>query len=170
MLPTSLFKIVLKIFGLFLIMDILNLLLKVIAELVSIIALAENNIDVWQIVILVIYLAIYLVLCYITLFKTESIIKILKLDSGFNQEFFQLNFSSGWVLNVALIAVAGLVLFTEIPNLFRYSLRFYQDRQMGTLIAESDNTHLIVSAVKIVIGFLIIGERKRIIDLLVKDK
>ena len=68
------------------------------------------------------------------------------------------------IIPIAAWGFAAFLLIYEIPNIFHwFYIRFYADRLS---FPPSDNAGygaLIISSAKIIIGFLLVGERKRII-------
>ncbi len=109
-------------------------------------------------------IAFYIFIIYQLLFKANNIVDKLKLDKGFNQEEFSFNISSSLVLTIALIVIGGVILTNEIPNLCRNIFSYFQEKSLTHGIAKPNYSYIIISATKIIIGLLIIGERKRIVE------
>jgi hypothetical protein len=109
-------------------------------------------------------LAFYIFIIYQLLFKTNGIINKLKLDKGFNQEEFSFNLSESMVLTVALIVIGGVILTDEIPTLCRNIFSYFQEKSLTHGMTKPNYSYIIISAVKVIIGFLIIGERPRIVE------
>ena len=95
--------------------------------------------------------------------KTNSIIDLLKLDRGFNQEEFLFNISMNRVLMIALIILGGIILFDEIPSFFRNVYSYFQEKSFTQGATKENYSYIITSVVKIVLALLIIGERHRIV-------
>ncbi|MEO8117022.1 MAG: hypothetical protein ABI653_05180 [Bacteroidota bacterium] len=93
-------------------------------------------------------------------------IKTFKLTQEFDEEMFSFQISTTSIIQISLIVIGGVILIEEIPNVCR--LLYF-------LVSEKDIAHqfyagIIVSAVKIIIALLLIGERKRIVGFMEKKK
>ena len=86
----------------------------------------------------------------------------------FNQEEFSFNISISKALIIAIFIIAGLILINEIPNLFKQLFLYYQKKQMTHATTKGDFSYIILSAVKVIIALLLIGERKKIVDFIDK--
>ena len=176
MTPRNLFNIILKIFGLFFLREIVF----IIPQLISSISYytkyetfgdAKFSSDSFLILILnLVSIAFYFFIIYLLLFKTNKIIDKLKLDQGFNQEEFSFDISTSLVLTIALMVTGGVILTNEIPNLCKNIVSYFQDKSLTHGITRPNYSHIIISAVKIVIGLLLFGERKRIVEFVEKRK
>ena len=168
MTPKSLFNIIIKIFGLFFLREIVNTIPQLISSLwyfTKADTLAEG---LWTFIYTAVVLAFYTFLVFKLLFRTNYFLDKLKLDQGFIQDEFSINISSSKVLTIALLVTAGVILTNEIPNLCRHIFSFFQEKRMTHGMTKPDFSYSIISAVKIIIGLLLIGERNRIIDFVEK--
>lgn len=172
MTPRSLFNIILKIFGLFFLKETIYSVSQLFSAITYYVNFENPNGGVLTIVLTLFVLAFYIFLIIQLLFKTNNFIDKLKLDRGFDehefsfdrQDKFSINISSALVLRIALIVLGGVILTDEIPYFCR---NIYLDVFENSSIedsTESRASYTILSAVKIIIGLLIIGERKRIIN------
>lgn len=172
MTPRSLFNIILKIFGLFFLRETINAVSQLFSAITYYVNFDNPNGGALTIVLTLFVLAFYFVLIIQLLFKTNSFIDKLKLDRGFDehefsfdrQDKFSINISTALVLRISLIVIGGVLLTEEIPNFCRNIYLFLVENKSIQDCTESSACHAILSAVKIIIGLLIIGERKRIID------
>jgi hypothetical protein len=172
MTPRSLFNIILKIFGLLFLREIANVIGEIFSAITVFFTMDNGAGGILTILFTFLVLAFYVFLVFQLLFKANLIIDKLKLADGFNehefsfdkQEKFSINISQALILRIALIVIGGVILAEEIPNFCR-SMYFYlgENHNMRDYI-NSSSSNAILSAVKIVIGLLIIGERTRIID------
>lgn len=110
-----------------------------------------------------IVLAFYAFIIFQLLFRTNSVLDKLKLGQGFNQEEFSFHISTSLVLTIALIVTGGVILINEMPDLCRQLFTYFQEKRLTHGMANPDFSYSVVAAVKILIGLLIIGERKRIV-------
>jgi hypothetical protein len=165
MTPKSLFNIILKIVGIFFIINII----EIAGELISTIAFMsspdsfdpKSNIFIFSGSIVI--LAIYIFITYQLLFNTKNILNKLKLDRGFTEEQFSFNISEGSILRIALIVIAGVILINEIPNFCNAVYQYIQQKIIQSHSGTKPSvSYLILHGVKIVLALLILGERRRI--------
>jgi hypothetical protein len=102
---------------------------------------------------------------YELFFKTNVILDKLKLDKGFTQDQFSFELPKSSTLTVALIIIGGIILTNEIPNLCK---ALYQYIQQKTILRytekQPDLSYAVMTGAKIILGLLILGERKRIVE------
>lgn len=169
MTAKSLFKIILKIFGLFFLREIVSttiILLSSIPYFTTSDAFGGSRVsgmDVLPFIVNLLALAIYVAIMYLLLFKTNQIIDKLNLDEGFIEKEFSFNLSTSLILAIALIVIGGVILVNEIPNFCRGIFSYFQEKSVTRGMTKPNYSYIVLSAVKILLGLLIIGERKRII-------
>lgn len=166
MTPKNLFNIILKIFGLFFLRDLIQIIAQSASAIIFISQSGNSNGNILEFSVLIAQIILYVFLVFIFLCKTNSLIKILKLTQGFDQEILSFHISPSWVMEISLIVIAGVILIEEIPNAFR---------QLYFFVSQYEHAHdfysgIIVSAVEIIIALLLIGERKRIVGFMEKKK
>ena len=169
MTPKSLFNIILKIFGLFFLKEMALIIPGFISLIEFYISTPNpgewqsNSIGILPIIMTLITLAFYVFILYQVLFNSNKIIDILKLDKGFDQKEFSFNISSSLILTIVLIVIGGVILMNEVPNFFRNVFSYFQEKNLTRGSAKPDFSYIIISGVKIIIGLLFIGERKRFV-------
>lgn len=176
MTPRSLFNIIIKVFALFFLREIINLATQLFSEITYLTSFDNPPGTILPLVLTVLLLVFYVFLIFQLLFKTNYFIDKLKLDQGFDEhEFsfdtqnkFSINISTTSVLTIALIVIGGVTLINEIPNFFRSIYLYLGEERSFRDGTKSNATYAIVSATKIIIGLLIIGERNRIIEFVEK--
>jgi hypothetical protein len=168
MTPRNLFNIILKIFGLFFLREIVLVIPQLASSIYitsdSLFQYGDSDTGLLSLIVTLLIIAFYAMLMYLLLFKTNSILDKLQLDKGFNQEEFSFNISRTDILTIALIVIGGVILVDEIPNLCRSLFAYFQQRALTRGITKLNYSYIIVAAVKVICGFLIIGERKRIVE------
>ncbi len=170
MTPRNLFNIILKIFGLFFLREIV----LIIPQLISSISYftksdtygnGQFSSDGLSILILTLLsIAFYFFIIYQLIFNTNKIVDTLKLDQGFNQAEFSFNISMSFVLTIALIVIGGVILTNEIPNLCKSIFAYFQEKTLTHGMTKPNYSYIIISTIKIIIGLLLLGERKRIVE------
>lgn len=164
MSPKSLFNIVLKIFGLFLLGDFLN----VISQFISTIPFfSMNDAEIGSSGFLaslvgLSLIAIYIIIAYLLLFKTNYLVEKLKLDKGFSQQQFSFDLSREQILLIALIVLGGIILVNEIPGVCRTIFNYFEEKRTFHVV-KPVSSYLIIPVIKILFALLLIGERKRIV-------
>jgi len=164
MTPGSLFNIILKIFGLFFLREIVNTIPQLVSSLLYFTKSNGAGEGIFVFIVTLVILAFYGIVAYQLLFKTNLILDKLKLDKGFNQEEFNFNLSTSMILTIAIIVTGAVILTNEIPNLCKQVFSYFQEKRSTNGMTKPDFSYSIISAVKIIIGLLLIGERKRIAE------
>lgn len=164
MTPRSLFNIILKILGIFFIKDIL----ATIPQLLSIFLYLKDpdsaNEVVWTLVMTLLILAVYVLVSYYLVFKSEFIIDKLKLDKGFNQEIIPLNIHRSTILSISVIVIGGLLVANEIPNLCRQLFSYFQEKRITHGQTNPSISYSVLATAKIVVGLLLIGYQRQIVN------
>lgn len=163
MTPRSLFNIILKIFGLFFLREMVNTVPQLISSFLYFTRADSMENGLLTFIFTAIVLAFYAFIIFQLLFRTNSVLDKLKLGQGFNQEEFSFHISTSLVLTITLIVTGGVILINEIPDLCRQLFTYFQEKRLTHGMANPDFSYSIIAAVKILIGLLIIGERKRIV-------
>ena len=166
----DLFNVILKVFGLFIIKDILATLPYLISPILQLIQGDEFKDVLGMLIISLLILAIYFSIAYALLFKTNSLLNFLKLEPEFMEDRLAFEISTKNIMTVAIIILGGYILIDEIPNFCNYIFKYYEQSQISFSTTKPGISNLIISGVKILIAFLIIGERKRIILYAQKDE
>lgn len=175
MTPRSLFIVILKIFGLLFLREIVYSIPQLISSFSFYIDPDKFNNNQFSnaglaLVLIAATILFYGSIIYLLLFKTNILINKFKLDKGFNQEEFSFNISSTLVLKICIIVLGGIILADQIPNFCRNVFSYYQENSLTHRMSKPSYSYIIISAVKIVIGFLIIGEREMILKLVQKKQ
>ncbi len=166
MTPKNLFNIILKIFGLFFLRDLIQIFTQSASAIIFSSQLVDSPGNFMEFTVLLAQIILYIFLVFIFLFKTNYLIKKFKLTQDFDQEIFSFQISASSVLQISLIVIGGVILIEEIPNVCRLLYFLVSEKE----IAHQFYAGIIVSAVKIIIALLLIGERKRIVGFMEKRK
>ena len=158
------FNIVLKIFGLFFLIEILNTVPQLISTLIMMFTDEEVYKGLFVFLGAFVVLTFYVVLTYQLIFKTPRIIDKLKLDQDFNEQRFDFKIPKAEVLTISLIVIAGIILVNQIPILVKEIFEIIQIRRFTFGDNKIDYGYCVIAAVKIVIAALLLGERVRIVD------
>lgn len=169
MTPISLFNVVLKIIGIFLIKDLLIFL----PQLLSLFfysnadsSFSNNQSEnIGYIIIDVLSATVYILIIYLLIFRTQILIDKLKLDKGFDQNFIPLNLHRSAILSISTIVIGGLILINEIPNLINQIHFYFEQRTISNgKVGFSASSYLVLAAIKVFIGLILIIYQKVIVN------
>jgi membrane-anchored glycerophosphoryl diester phosphodiesterase (GDPDase) len=162
------FRILIKIFGLYL------LILVLFSAIASNISLLVYQIDTSFFLAVLAVLASILIsvgLFLALIFKPDYIIDILKLDKGFDEEQINLgNLTSESIFKFSIIVIGGFLIIDNVPSLLFDIVNAFKLKATFTNIEgrNVDYFQITVAVINIVIGFLFITNYKSITNFLTK--
>jgi hypothetical protein len=114
-------------------------------------------------------ITIFIFILYLFVFRTEWLIRKLKLEKGFAEERLELNLQQSSVLSIAIIVIGGIMLVESLPDFCRHVFMFYQennqfkDSPSGASILfyglKALAGYLLMTNSRFVVGFIKKGER-----------
>jgi hypothetical protein len=164
--PSSLFNLILKIIGLFFIRDILESLSHTLSVLVYMPQYSSASEATYNLAVSLPPLVLYTLLVWLFIFKSDSLVNLLKLDKNFPQSHVDIRLERKTVLTAAVIIAGGWLLVNEIPEFFRHVIYYYQERKMYVRMTRPDVSYIVMSAIKIAIGFFLIVFHKPIVEVI----
>lgn len=126
----------------------------------------ENLIAVW--IITLGTLAVYLLVTGFFLFKTEWIVRVLKLDQKFTENRIDVNIPYKSALSIAVIVVGALIFVEAIPRLCSSIYEFVKQKEL--IKDYSGTSWLIFYFLEALSGYLIMTNSKTIIKFIDKQK
>ena len=166
----SLLNLILKILGLFFIKDFLTLIPQLLSAILYL-TNSESRIEgIWTLLTTLLILLVYWFVCYYLIFKPELIIDQLKLDKGFNQEPIPLNIHRSTILSISIIVIGGYLIVDEIPNFCRQLFFYFQEKRMTYGQTYPSAAYLVVSGIKIIIGFFLMTGQNKIVNLVERQR
>jgi hypothetical protein len=165
MTPRSLFTIVIKILGIFFFKNIIETIPQFISTAMTI--SSSDSVEGASYIFLgtTVILAFYIFASFVLLARTDKIVNMFKLAEGFEQGTFSFDMPISSILNISLIILGGLILTNEIPNLCRALYSYVVERNLLKYDQRRpDISYSVLIAAKIILGLLLLGERKRIIS------
>lgn len=170
MTPRSFFIITLRVLAIFLLANLLVGISDILASTWSMFEFGTSR-ALLLFFFSLIKAVVILATGYWLLFKTEKIIDSFGLDRGFKESHLQFTLSMTSTLQIALIVAGAILLLLEIPRLFenvhvlwvQYSIVYFERGEISW-------SPITISLVRIILALLIIGERKRICQFLVKEQ
>lgn len=164
MTPRSLFNIILKVLGILLIKDALVVLPQLFSVFYIIVQPGGVTEGIFMLLTVLATLLIYWFIFYYLVFKSELIIDQLHLDKGFTEESFSMQLHRSSILTIACIVIGGLLIVDGIPQLCRDIASFFQEKRLTHGLTDPSTIQMIVSSVKVIIGLLLIGSRRQVVN------
>jgi hypothetical protein len=165
MKSSDFFNVVLKIFGLFFLRELINSFALLISSFFYLFNADDFKENLFLFFSTILVFTFYSILTYWIIFKTNRIIRLLKLDKDFNDKIFELKFPKNEVLLIALIVTSGVILIIEIPYLCKSLFLYFQEKKVTMGQSKPNYGHIIISVVKIILASLLVGERAKLISL-----
>ena len=117
-------------------------------------------------ILLLVSAAVFIIILWLFVFKSEWIINKLKLDKGFSDEKIDLNLKLNTALTIAIIVIGGLMFVDALPQLLR---NIYSGFQQNDLVRKDPVTALIILyLIKTIIGYLLMTNSRIIIGFITK--
>lgn len=145
------FVLVLKIFGLYsLTTSLFSVLPANIAHLLT--GFTPLSL-IWTLIVVVIVAGLFILL----VFKAANVVELLKLDRGFDDERIDLgNLRNADIVKLACFFIGGLLILDNIPPFLSYTLFSFKRSFAGLTTDRFENFSWAISALKIVIGYLLV--------------
>ena len=160
MLIKTFWKIIIKIIGLWLLFNSVSIIL----QFLSYFSLSRDPLSaevyiLYYLIVFSIICLIYLILIRILLFKTDWLIKKLKLENNFTEDRIDLNLKSTTIISISVIIIGGLIFVENLPKLCS---RLYYFSTQNSDIEIIEKGFLIPDIINIIIGILLITKVKEI--------
>jgi hypothetical protein len=187
MTPRTLWTIILKIFGIYLVLQLyypltqlISLVLEVINHQLSnkipafgtgITLQYDDNIQAFGFAFFSISIYLFMIIAF--LFRTGWLIHALKLDSSIKEEKLELNIHRSTVLTIAILLSGILLLVDSLPQLSKELYGYYQYQKMSELGRFADysrTSYIIVELVKLFISIFMIGANRPIVNFIERKR
>ncbi len=141
----------LKVFGLF------SAIAALFSSLPSYLSFAIASFDwislFWVSVASIVVIGLFLLL----IFKSENIVSILKLDSGFDTDHIDFgNLKAVDLIKIGTFVVGGFLILDNIPTFLGHTLYAFKGEQMGLESTPRDNLMWTMSGLNLIIGYILI--------------
>jgi hypothetical protein len=150
MTKRDLFILALKLFGVF------SIISGIFTTLPGNASIILTNFDLISIILIVGILVVYIGLFVLLILKAGYLVDKLRLPKGFDEERIDLgNLDSPAIIKISLMIIGGLLFINNIPIFLSYLVYSFKAEQIGIT---SNNDYLFklgVSAINIIIGYLI---------------
>ena len=159
MTPRSLWTILIKVFGLFVLAESLTLFPSLV-NMAHSVSTFSGEVDYTAYSSVIIGIGIYVATVWLTLFKSDLIIDKLSLDQHFKEEKLDINLKASTVIQIAIILFGGLMVLDSLPSFFRHAFEVYQQKMV---FRQSPTFEwLLYHFVVIVFGYLLITNSGRL--------
>jgi hypothetical protein len=164
----TLFNIILKILGIFFLKDMIASVVQLGFFTVMMrkqYSAGESHDSVKEFSLIFIIIVIYAFFAWLLILKSDWLIRVLRIEKGFDQAIIPLNAHRSTILSIAIIVIGGYMVAEEIPNLCRQLVSYYREKQAYT-VSTINISYSISSGIKIVIGLLLMGLQRPIVNLI----
>ncbi len=162
----DLFIIILKVFGIYLIKDVLLSIPPVLNSFLQMFEVS-GAMAFFSLIVSLLFLGLHGVIVYLLLFKTSFLISKLNLTSELSDEPLVVNLHRSSVYTIAIIVSGILVLTFAIPNLVKevYFLYEYSDSRKRLFAPTPyEYNRLITAIAEVIIGLLFLGNQSTIVN------
>ena len=174
MAPRSLFALIIKIIGIYLVIGgivAIPQMLTAFHSFTSQVSYADSK-DVFAIALfLIITVAIYISIMRYCLFRTEWLIDKLHLDKGFTEEKLELNIHRSTVLQIAVIVVGCIMVIDNLPLLCREIFVYFQTSMPNIGFKENPSSKFIViDFAKFFIGLFLMTSSRLVVNFIERKR
>jgi hypothetical protein len=153
MTKRDLFIIILKIIGLRLLLTFFTAVLPFIVQI------GYATWETRMVLTLAFEIVIYVAFALVLLFKSSAILRIFKLDKGFEDDRIDLGqLGVKDLFKVASIVVGGLLIVEQVSLFLTYSYKAFHMSQIGWDEDSDNSINWILCGINLVIGFLLITQ------------
>ena len=100
-------------------------------------------------------------------FYADTVVQLLKLDRNFDDDRVEIgNLNLNNILILAVVIIGGFLILDNIAALASRSFYMFQKLQMGISISYFDKTSLVISAINVIIGYILITNYKSVAKIL----
>ncbi|MEO6719285.1 MAG: hypothetical protein ABIN67_02925 [Ferruginibacter sp.] len=157
----SLFSIILKVIGIFFIKNVV----EIIPQIISIFFYLNSETygeAIWMLISSGVTLGAYLIIINYLLFRTETVISKLNLESELENETITFKLHRSAILSISIIIIGGLLLAEEIPNFCKEMILYFQVNRINYRQTDVTLSKSVLAGAKILIGLLLIGNQREI--------
>lgn len=171
MTPRSFWIILIRILGIWFLLDSLEVIYSYLAYIPLYSGSSQVGAVITALVMTTLILALFLLVLYLCLFRTDWIIDKLKLDKGFSEERFELNMHRSSIYAISIIVIGAIILIRSLPPFISQLILYFQQ---GSLPRDysSDPTwsHILLNFIQILIGIYFITSNRSIVNFIEKQR
>lgn len=163
----SLWKTIIKLFGIWFLIDCLSSIPQFNQNLFYVNGTFDTIAFIYTLLFLIVNLLLYILIVRLLIFKSDWIIKKLKLNQNYTETKIDLNIKSSTIITISIIIIGGITLIDSIPRLFSELFGFLQQKM---LMKDYPKFNLIIlHLLKSILGYLLITKSKKITKYIEKE-
>jgi len=162
--------VLLKILGIYLVLDSFKVIPQFISTFYTFASDPEQTMQVyaWTFAYLLFTIGLYAFILWLFVFKTDWLINKLHLQKGFIEERIEFNIPRSTVLSIAIILIGGLMFVDSLPQLCRQIFSYLQQKNM--FLQNPSSGLIIFQFVKTTIGYLLMTNSQFIVNFIDRKK
>lgn len=162
--------ILLKILGIYLVLDSFKVIPQFISTLYSFASDPDQTrlVFIWTFVYLISTVGLYVFILWLFVFKTAWLIDKLHLEKGFSEDRIEFNIPRSSVMSIAIILIGGLMFIDSLPQLCRHIFLYFQEKNM--CIQNVSSGLIIFQLVKTIVGYLLMTNSRFIVNFIKRKK
>lgn len=162
MTPKTIFTIILKIFGIWLVLGMIQVIPQTLSAIPYILEADAISFGV-GLFVMILALTFYFFIIRLLLFKTDFIIDKLSLDKHFDQEIVNTEIQQTTIIQIAIIVLGGILFIDNVPLLIKEIVSYLQQKQLaGTLFSNPSFQYIILHVGQLLLGYLLMNNSKRL--------
>ena len=166
MKATDLFTIILKVFGIYLIKDVLIAIPPVIKNFYEFVQY-DPDVALFSLIFSFSILALHFIIVYFLLFKTRLLISKLNLTAGLSEQPLTVNLHRSQIYTIAILVTGILILVFAIPMFVKHFYAWFEyvsskEKSFGT--RSYDYSYLLITISEVIIGLLFLGNQQTLVN------
>ena len=166
----SLFTIVLKVFGLIVLLNIITGLQDTVNTFFYFLSPYAGLEVLWALFPTLLVLGIKVLFMFYLFFRTDIVLNKLRLDSDFFETTIQWNIHSSAVLRIAVLLIAGVITINAVSSLCREVFLFYQKKTLHYPVTAVEQSAIVLEIARFIIGLLLLGQHRELVLLIEKKR
>ena len=170
MTPRSFWMILIRIIGLYIILDSLSAIVPFLSNMYY--AGHQTGADLLVSVAgFVLIISLYFLLFWYLVFRTETVIDKFQLDKGFTEEKLEINIHRSTILKIAVIVIGGLLFIDSLPILFKEIFMYFQLSRPDSGFKENPTSGWIIYyLVKSSIGIYMMTNNRTVVNFIERKR
>ena len=166
MSPKSLFIIIIRVIGLLLLVDVLQVIPQVLKTFSFMLSHDLTTASIGVAVFLAILWVYYIVVKY-SLFRAEKIVEKFSLEKNFTEEKFELNIHHSSIIKIAVIFIGGYLIIQHFIPMILEIYTFIQNQSQDTNLyydglPPSKYMNLVQDVIMVLVGYYMFGNSQSI--------
>jgi len=168
MTPRSLFAVIIKIIGIYLVFEAIIYLPQLVAMIGQYwrMMTGSSQSDFLDAGFFIVFaLGTYFLILRYSLFKTDWVIDKLRLDKGFSEEKFEINIHRSTILKIAVIVIGAMMVIDSLPLLCKQLFSYINMSRTGASFGQNPTSGwMIYYFVKFAAGFCLVSANRPIVN------